>query len=79
MNRITGTPVNAVLFDGAMALLMGCLAFAGDQAINAVFALSIVGNYIAYSIPIAVRFLGENDFKPGPFDLGRFVRAFRNS
>ncbi|KAG6878049.1 hypothetical protein C0993_000372 [Termitomyces sp. T159_Od127] len=67
-----GTPVNAVLFDGVLALLMGCLVFAGDQAINAVFALSIVGNYIAYSIPIATRFLGQNDFKPGPFNLGRF-------
>ncbi|KAG6902923.1 hypothetical protein C0995_009314 [Termitomyces sp. Mi166 len=72
MNTFTGTPVNAVLFDGIIALFMGCLAFAGDQAINAVFALSIVGNYVAYSIPIAARFLGQNDFKPGPFSLGRF-------
>ncbi|KAG6872162.1 hypothetical protein C0992_009830, partial [Termitomyces sp. T32_za158] len=52
---------------------MGCLVFAGDQAINAVFALSIVGNYIAYAIPIAARFLGQNEFKPGPFDLGKFL------
>ena len=27
---------------------------------------------IAYCIPIAARFLGENDFTPGPFNLGRF-------
>ncbi|KAH0579728.1 hypothetical protein H2248_002567 [Termitomyces sp. 'cryptogamus'] len=72
LNKFTKTPVNAVVFDGVVALFMGCLVFAGDQAINAIFALSIVGNYVAYSIPIAARFLGQNDFKPGPFNLGKF-------
>ena len=26
----------------------------------------------AYAIPIAARFLGDNDFEPGPFNLGRW-------
>ncbi len=26
----------------------------------------------AYAIPIAARFLGQNDFEPGPFNLGWF-------
>ncbi|KAG6844512.1 hypothetical protein H0H87_006337 [Tephrocybe sp. NHM501043] len=56
-------------------MAFGCLAFAGEQAINAVFAMSIVGNYIAYAIPIAARFIGDNDFKPGPFNLGTLVHA----
>ncbi|TFK37634.1 hypothetical protein BDQ12DRAFT_666902 [Crucibulum laeve] len=51
---------------------LGLLVFAGDQAINAVFAISVTGLYIAYSIPIAARFIGDNDFKPGPFTLGIF-------
>ncbi|KAG6906845.1 hypothetical protein DXG01_011724 [Tephrocybe rancida] len=72
MNSFTGTPVNTVIFDGVLAILLGCLAFAGASAINAVFGLSVVGNYIAYAIPIAARYLGENDFKPGPFTLGAF-------
>ncbi|KAG6853463.1 hypothetical protein C0991_004250 [Blastosporella zonata] len=72
MNSFTKTPVNTVLYDGILAIALGCLVFAGDQAINAVFALSVVGNYIAYSIPIAARFMGNNDFKPGPFTLGAF-------
>lgn len=76
MNRFTGTPVNTVIFDAALASALGLLVFAGDQAINAVFALSVTGLYYAYSVPIIVRFTGENDFKPGPFSLGRFVRAF---
>ena len=73
MNTYTKTPVNTVWFDAIGALVLGLLAFAGSQAINAVFAISVVALYVAYSIPIAARFLGDNDFKPGPFTLGVFV------
>ncbi|KZT05219.1 APC amino acid permease [Laetiporus sulphureus 93-53] len=72
MNRFTRTPVNTVWFTCGCALLLGLLAFAGEQAIGAVFSLSVVALYIAYSIPIAARFLGDNDFQPGPFNLGWF-------
>jgi len=74
MNSYTGTPVNAVIPDALLAIVLGLLAFAGPQAINAIFSLSIVGLYVAYAIPIAARHLGRNDFKPGPFSLGVFVR-----
>lgn len=89
MNSFTKTPVNTVWFVCGFAALLGLLAFAGTQAINAVFALSVVALYVgkrsicvpicedifmctdaAYSIPIAARFLGNNDFAPGPFNLG---------
>ncbi|KAG6828030.1 hypothetical protein H0H92_009567 [Tricholoma furcatifolium] len=70
----TKTPVNTVIFDGLLSILFGCLVFVGDQAINAIFAMSIVGNFIAYAIPIAARIFGENNYKPGPFNLGAFVR-----
>jgi amino acid transporter len=73
MNKTTGSPINAVLFAGAGAILMGLLVFAGSQAINSVFALSVAGLYVAYSVPIMARYLGPNDFKPGPFNLGKFV------
>ncbi|THU93843.1 APC amino acid permease [Dendrothele bispora CBS 962.96] len=72
MNSFTGTPVNTVLFDAFFALLLGLLSFAGDQAINAVFAISVTGLYIAYAIPIVARFAFDNDFEPGPFNLGVF-------
>ncbi|EJF60127.1 APC amino acid permease [Dichomitus squalens LYAD-421 SS1] len=72
MNGYTRTPVNTVWFVAVLAMLLGLLAFAGTSAINAVFALSVTALYVAYSIPIAARFLGENDFTPGPFNLGRF-------
>lgn len=73
MNSFTGTPVNTVWFVAAVSILLGLLALAGSEAINAVFALSVTGLYVAYSIPIASRFIFKNNFKPGPFNLGIFV------
>ncbi|KAF9446189.1 APC amino acid permease [Macrolepiota fuliginosa MF-IS2] len=72
MNPHTKTPVNVVCFDGLLALALGLLIFAGQQAINAIFSMSIVATYIAYAIPIIVRFTGGNNFQPGPFTLGAF-------
>ncbi|KAF8875726.1 APC amino acid permease [Gymnopilus junonius] len=70
INSFTETPVNTVWYDGLLSIALGLLVFAGPQAINAVFALSITSLYYAYAVPIAARFLGENDFKPGPFYTG---------
>ena len=70
--------MNTVWFDAILAIFLGLLVFAGTQAINAMFALSVTGLYFAYSIPIVVRFTGNNDFKPGPFHLGIFVSLFIN-
>ncbi|KAH9477066.1 putative amino-acid permease C11D3.08c [Psilocybe cubensis] len=70
MNSFTKTPVNTVWYDAILSLALGLLVFAGDQAINAVFALSVVGLYYAYAVPIAARFIFENNFKPGPFYCG---------
>ena len=73
MNGYTKTPVNTVWFCCIISILLGLLVFAGEQAIGAVFTLSVVGLYVAYTIPIAARFIFENDHKPGPFDLGVWV------
>ncbi|KAI6145912.1 hypothetical protein BKA82DRAFT_29634 [Pisolithus tinctorius] len=50
----------------------GLLAFAGTAAINAIFTMSITSLYVAYAMPIFARFAFDNDFKPGPFNLGIF-------
>ncbi|KAH6918018.1 amino acid/polyamine transporter I [Coprinopsis sp. MPI-PUGE-AT-0042] len=75
VNKRTKTPVNSVWYCVFFALLMGLLAFAGEQAIGAAFALSVVGLYVAYAIPIAARFLGDNNFQPGRFYVGRILSA----
>ena len=75
MNSSTGAPVNVILFDAIGALLLGLLVFAGNQAVNAVFSVPITATYIAYMIPVVVRYTGGNEFQPGPFNLGTFVRT----
>ncbi|KAL0952584.1 hypothetical protein HGRIS_006840 [Hohenbuehelia grisea] len=72
MNSFTKTPVNTVWFDAIFSAMLGLLVFAGDQAIDAIFELSVVASYTAYAIPVVARFLGDNDFTPGPFSLGIF-------
>ncbi|KAL4246868.1 Amino Acid-Polyamine-Organocation Transporter [Abortiporus biennis] len=70
MNKYTQTPVNTVWFTCIPAIALGLLVFAGPAAINAVFSLGLTALYVAYGTPIAARFLGSNNFKPGPFNLG---------
>ena len=38
--------------------------------------MAITASYIAYTIPVVVRYTGGSEFKPGPFNLGIFVRTF---
>ncbi|KAG9316243.1 amino acid permease-domain-containing protein [Chiua virens] len=71
INRYTGTPVNTVWFDCILALLVGLLALLGTTAVNAVFTISVTAPYVAYVIPIVARFVFKNNFKPGPFSVGR--------
>ncbi|TFY62224.1 hypothetical protein EVG20_g6781 [Dentipellis fragilis] len=72
VNTRTRTPTSAVWFAAFVSLLLGLLAFAGPQAIGAIFSLVVAGQYVAYAIPISARFLGANKFKKGPFHLGIF-------
>lgn len=76
INKYTGTPVNGVIFAGIVSWCLGLITLAGVQATTAIFSLAVCGQYVAYSIPIAARFLGENSFKPGPFSLGRWVSSW---
>lgn len=75
MNKFTKKPVNTVWFCAAGAISLGALVFAGTQAINAVFSISITAQYVAFTIPLAVRWIWrkENGWRPGPFSLGAWV------
>ena len=57
MNGFTKTPVNTVWFTCGFAIVLGLLVFAGEQAINAIFSLSIVALYIAYGCVLSPFFL----------------------
>jgi amino acid transporter len=73
INRHTKTPVNTVWFDAVLCLVIGLLAFAGTQAINAIFTIAVSASYVSFITPIATRFVFKNDYKPGPFNLGKLV------
>ncbi|KAI6158970.1 hypothetical protein EDD17DRAFT_931549 [Pisolithus thermaeus] len=72
INSFTGMPVNTVWFVIVMAGLLGLLVCAGAGAIDAISTVSITALYVAYAIPMFARFAFDNDFKPGPFNLGFF-------
>jgi amino acid permease (GABA permease) len=72
INSYTGTPVNTVWLNASLTLAIGLLGFASTQAIDAMFTLAVTSSYISYITPIVTRFAFKNDFKPGPFNLGKF-------
>ncbi|GME79796.1 unnamed protein product [Ambrosiozyma monospora] len=64
-------PIRAVLFATCVALALGCLCLAGSAASNALFSLTISGNYTAWCTPVLLRLTsGRDRFHPGPFYLG---------
>ncbi|TRM69185.1 amino acid/polyamine transporter I [Schizophyllum amplum] len=71
MNPRTKTPVNAVCFVAFGALLLGLISFAGAVAITAVFTMSVVCQYIGFTVPMVARWVGGTEFVPGPFYLGK--------
>ncbi|KAH8654070.1 amino acid transporter-like protein [Tricladium varicosporioides] len=75
VNKHTKTPANAiwaVIFIGA---LLGLLMFASPAAIGAVFSMGAIGQYVAFTTPIALKlFVAGDKFRPGPWNLGRFSK-----
>ncbi|KAL2012631.1 hypothetical protein VTN00DRAFT_156 [Thermoascus crustaceus] len=75
VNTRTRTPVNAVLANCALGILMCLLIFAGETAIGALFSIGAIAQFVAFAIPIAIRvFFSANRFRRGPWHLGRFGR-----
>lgn len=73
MNGFTGTPVNTVWFTCGFSILLGLLAFAGAQAINAIFSLSVVALYVGtpHSVPFPSRACADMAHQPMPSPLLR--------
>ncbi|PWY76572.1 amino acid transporter [Aspergillus eucalypticola CBS 122712] len=73
VNTRTQTPVNAVILNGVLGMLMCLLVLAGDTAIGALFSIGGIAQFVAFAIPIAIRvfFVGHR-FRKGPWHLGPF-------
>lgn len=74
VNRTTQTPVNAVIINGIIGLLMVLLIFGGPLTVGALFSIGAIAQYIAFTIPIFIRlFFVGNRFRPGPWNLGKLT------
>ncbi|BAE65061.1 unnamed protein product [Aspergillus oryzae RIB40] len=69
----TKTPVNAVIINAILGILMCLLILAGDVAIGALFSIGAIAQFVAFAIPICIRvFFVGNRFRRGPWHLGPF-------
>jgi amino acid transporter len=69
-------PVNAVLFMAACAALLTVPAYFPNKdgltvAFGAVVSIAVIGLYIAYVIPIYLRWRAGDDWEAGPWNNGR--------
>jgi amino acid transporter len=73
VNKTTQTPVNAVMLNAVLGILMCLLILAGTAAIGALFSIGAIAQFVAFAIPIAIRvfFVGSR-FRRGPWHLGKF-------
>ncbi len=70
-----GTPTCAVLFVCLFALIITIPAYFPNSAgfpvaFFAVTSISVIGLYIAYTIPVFLRWRMGDAFEPGPWNLG---------
>jgi hypothetical protein len=79
-NRI---PFNAVIFMAVCAAIITIPAYAPTEvskgvfvpiAFYAVVSIAVIGLYLAYVIPIYLRWRQGDEFQPGPWTLGRKYR-----
>ena len=78
INPKTRTPTNAVWFGVIVCALLGLLSLVQfdnySYAFFAFVAITGIGLYTAYVTPVFLR-LRNPDFRPGPWNLGRWSRA----
>jgi amino acid transporter len=72
-------PAYAVLFMATLAMLITLPALEGDEnnytyAFQAVVSITVIGLYIAYVLPVYLRWRKGDDFQTGPWTLGRKYR-----
>lgn len=73
VNNYTQTPVNAVIVNAILGILMCLLVLGGSVAIGALFSMGAIAQFVAFIIPIFIRvfFVGDR-FRKGPWNLGRY-------
>jgi amino acid permease (GABA permease) len=72
VNKRTRTPTNAIWLAAGGALILGLPYLWNYAAYAAVTSIAVIGLYIAYVTPTFLRLRRGEDFKRGPWHLGRW-------
>src|SRR2546427_2093014 len=74
INKRTRTPTNSIWLAVVAAWLLVAPAYWKGSVVAyfAVTSIAVIGLYIAYVIPTFLRLLAGKNFKPGPWNLGRW-------
>ncbi|MFF8946570.1 amino acid permease [Streptomyces sp. NPDC014864] len=70
----TRTPVKAVWLAVACSLALVLPGWWSHTAFTAIVSVNVVGLFLAYAVPILLRLRLGDDFRPGPWHLGRWGR-----
>ena len=77
VNKQMKVPLRAIVLACLISLAIGCLCLAGPAASSALFSLGVLGNYVAWCMPILLKLTsGKDKFAPGSFYLGKFWSNF---
>jgi amino acid transporter len=70
-------PANAVILIAVLAFILALPAWSGDTAFvyAAVTSIATIGLYVAYILPIYLRFRQGDQFETGPWNLGRWYKV----
>ncbi|KAL2314278.1 putative amino-acid permease [Schizosaccharomyces pombe] len=76
VDKRTKTPNVCVWMNVVVGILCCLLIFAGEAAINAIFSVGAIAAFVAFTTPIFLRvfFVKEDEFKRGPWHLGKFSK-----
>jgi amino acid transporter len=72
VNHRTRTPTNAIWLAAVFAFVLGLPYLWNYAAYAAVTSIAVIGLYIAYVMPTFLRLRRGEDFKRGPWHLGRW-------
>jgi amino acid permease (GABA permease) len=72
VNKRTRTPTNAIWLAAGGALILGLPYLWNSTAYFAVISIATIGLYVAYVIPTYLRLRQGENFKRGPWHLGRW-------
>ena len=72
VNKRTRTPTNSIWLAAVGALILGLPYLWNAEAYAAVTAIATIGLYIAYILPVILRLRQGENFKRGPWHLGRW-------